>query len=279
MACSVKGWVVAMDLSEQLALSASDLRVSFADGAVPVSTAAIAPLDHVTGQDRALEALAFGLSLEADGYNIVVAGPPSSGRNTAVQEPVKAAASAKPPAPDWCYLYNFSDPYRPKAVSMRTGLGGDLRRGMAHLIEVCRTVVPKTFDDESYHERHRQALEHLGEEREGKLAALRRTADEQGFVVQVTPMGFVSVPLAEDGSPMAPEVFNKLAEEERTAFDDRGRVVQEAIGVTVREMRRLEAEERQVVEALGKNVVQYVVRPVLDAGGEQCGAGGGGGGA
>ena len=51
---------------------------------------------------------------------------------------------------------------------------------MAHLIEVCRTVVPKTFDDESYHERHRQALEHLGEEREGKLAALRRTADEQG---------------------------------------------------------------------------------------------------
>jgi predicted ATP-dependent protease len=211
-----------------------------------------------------LEALAFGLSLEAEGYNIVVAGPPSSGRNTAVQAPVKGAASAKPPAPDWCYLYNFADPYRPKAVSMRTGLGGDLRRGMGHLIEVCRTAVPKTFDDESYHERHRQALEHLGEEREGKLAALRRTADEQGFVVQVTPMGFVSVPLGEDGSPMPPEAFNKLAEEERTAFDDRGRVVQDAIGVTVREMRRLEAEERQVVEALGKNVVQYVVRPVLD---------------
>ena len=83
-------------------------------------------------------------------------------------------------------------------------------------------------------------------------------------MVQVTPMGFVSVPLGEDGSPMPPEVFNTLSEEARTGFDERGRVVQDAIGVTVREMRRLEAEERQVVEALGKNVVQYVVRPVLD---------------
>ena len=112
-----------MDLIERLALSADDLRVSFGDGAVPASTAAVAPLDHVTGQDRALEALAFGLSLEADGYNIVVAGPPSSGRNTAVQEPVQTAAAAKPPASDWCYLHNFADPYRPKAVSMRTGSG------------------------------------------------------------------------------------------------------------------------------------------------------------
>ena len=48
------------------------------------TTREVSPLEGAIGQERALEALAFGLGVDSPGFNVYVAGQPGSGRMTTV---------------------------------------------------------------------------------------------------------------------------------------------------------------------------------------------------
>jgi hypothetical protein len=63
---------------DELLISAESLRPATPAG-LPASTADVAPLSGIAGQSRAVEAIRFGLALEAPGYHIAVSGLPQSG--------------------------------------------------------------------------------------------------------------------------------------------------------------------------------------------------------
>ncbi len=231
---------------------------------LPASTRDIPPLERVTGQQRALEAISFGLDIAAEGYNITVSGPSSSGRDTAVRLVLAEHAPSRPPAPDWCYLYNFADPYRPRASSLPSGLGDDLQRDLGRLVDACRTEIPRAFDGESYQERSASVLEPIGRARDKALEEMQRIASQQGFAVNITPMGFVAVPVGQDGRPLAPEVLSSLPAELRDSIEARGNVVQEAVAGTVRELRKFDSQARDAIAALDKEVTRFVVGHILD---------------
>lgn len=231
---------------------------------VPASTREIAPLDHLAGQDRALEAIRFGLDVTADGYNIIVSGPMSSGRNTAVAQMVSVVAPGRPTPGDWFYLYSFADPYRPRAASLPAGLGVPFQRDMARLAEACRTQLPAAFEDDSYQDRSQKVLEPIAAQRDRLLEELQQVAARNGFTVSVTPMGFVAMPVGQDGRPFAPEVLASLPQELRETIQGKGAIVEEAIQATVREFRRLDSEAHVAVDSLDRDVLKFVVGHVLD---------------
>ncbi len=239
-------------------------RAQIAGGRLPSSTRDVAALDHLAGQDRALEAIRFGLDVTADGYNIIVSGPMSSGRNTAVMQLVSALAPTRPAPGDWFYLYSFADPYRPRAASLPAGLGVKFQRDMARLAEACRSQLPAAFEDDSYRERSQKVLEPVAAQRDRLIENLQRVAAGQGFTVNVTPMGFVAMPVGQDGRPLAPEVLASLPQEIRETIQGKGAVVEEAIQSTVREFRRLDTEATAAVDALDRDVLKFVVGHVLD---------------
>ncbi len=50
--------------------------------------------------------------MKEEGFNIYVAGPPGSGKMTAVSSFLENVARIKDSPSDWCYVHNFDDPYR-----------------------------------------------------------------------------------------------------------------------------------------------------------------------
>ena len=89
----------------------------------------LAPLREFVGQDRAIRAIEFGLSMEQDGYNIYVAGLTGTGKTSAVKSQIhklledrRASHLVKPPE-DWFYLYNFTMPEKPQIFSLPQGRG------------------------------------------------------------------------------------------------------------------------------------------------------------
>lgn len=246
-------------MASSLELSAERLRARLSMESIPASTNEIEPLVEVVGQERAQEAISFGLGIDASGYNIAVAGPRASGRNTAVHALVEKAAAGKPAASDWVYLFNFDDPYRPRAVSLPAGLGDDLQRDLQSLVEMCRTEIPRAFDSESYEESVNRVLEPIGRARERIVEQLQQAAQEQGFAINITPVGFIAVPVGRDGRPMAPETIRTLPAEYREELEARGRNVQDAITEATRELRRLDAQAREAVAELDREVTRYVV--------------------
>jgi hypothetical protein len=78
--------------------------------ATPVPEAGVFDL---TSHARARDALDFGLSVAAVGFNIFVVGDDRSARMSATLAYVSAAMAKRPPPSDWVYLNNFRHPDRP----------------------------------------------------------------------------------------------------------------------------------------------------------------------
>ena len=72
----------------------------------------------VVGQERAFDALDFGIRIKSCGYNLFALGPTGTGKFTAVRQIVGQTATERPPAPDWCYVNNFNESHKPTALCL-----------------------------------------------------------------------------------------------------------------------------------------------------------------
>jgi predicted ATP-dependent protease len=255
--------VVTTAVGEATPLSPDQLRAAISPGDLPASTEAVTPIERVFGQQRALEAITFGLGIQADGFNVVISGPSASGRSSAAMLLVSEAAATRPPAADWCYVHNFSDPHRPRAIALPPGTGDDLQRDMGRLVEACRTEIPRSFDSDGYQERARALVAPIDRSREQLLESLSRAASGLGFAVTMTPAGFMAVPLGREGRPLAPEVVASLPEADREALNRRGEAVADVIAETTRQLRQLDAQAREVIAQLDREVVRFVTGGLL----------------
>src|SRR5579871_5083839 len=77
------------------------------------TTAELETLTEFIGQERALEALHFGIGIRSQGYNIYAMGPSGIGKRSLVRTVLEEKAHHQPTPPDWCYLYDFESPDKP----------------------------------------------------------------------------------------------------------------------------------------------------------------------
>jgi predicted ATP-dependent protease len=252
-------------------LKAEQLRAGLPLGAFPQSSDEVAALPAVWGQQRAREAIAFGLGLAGDGHNIVVAGSRSSGRTMMVRALVNEAALARSPAADWCYLHNFRDPDRPRAVTLPLGLGYRLQHDLAGLVRACREEIPNAFESDSYEQRRAEALRPIREAREQAVVDLRQAAAGDGFSVTLSAAGLVAQPVTADGTPLSQEALVALSEQERLDLQRRTTAVEAAIASALRRLRALDAEAVVALADLDKDVVRFVVGHILQTLREQYG--------
>ena len=83
----------------------------------------LAEAPGLIGQERAVEALNFAVRMRAKGYNVYALGASGTGRHMLIEELLQRRAAADPKPPDWCYINNFDDPQRPRAVQLPAGRG------------------------------------------------------------------------------------------------------------------------------------------------------------
>src|SRR5690554_4111678 len=99
----------------------------------------------VLGQERALEAIQFGVRIKAGGYNIYALGPVGTGKLTAIREIVKQEAAVRPIPSDWCYVNNFAQPTKPKVLRLPAGYGSRFQQDMHRLVEDISSAIPAAF--------------------------------------------------------------------------------------------------------------------------------------
>ncbi|MEM2997102.1 MAG: Lon-like protease helical domain-containing protein, partial [Candidatus Bathyarchaeia archaeon] len=96
------------------------------EGLLTCTSAEMPPLGEIIGQEQAVRALRFGLKTRGRGFNVYVAGMPGTGRKTAISNFLEEMAKGMPVPNDWCYVYNFRDPMRPRALKLPPGMGREL---------------------------------------------------------------------------------------------------------------------------------------------------------
>ncbi len=228
------------------------------------TTAGLAIEDSIVGQDRAVRALDFGLSVPQPGYNIFVSGPTGTGRTTYTLSQVTRIAAAQPVPFDWVYVHNFQQPDQPLAISLPPGEGSRLRRDIDHLIEELKDSIRKLFASETF-EAKRSGLLHSFEQRAGAIwRELEQEARRLGFALQRTPMGIVTIPVGPSGDPLADEQLQQLGAAHRDELERRARALQESVAEATRKVRTIEREAREALQDLERSAVRSVASVAIE---------------
>lgn len=218
---------------------------------------------EMIGQDRALRALDFGVGVKSQGYNIYAIGPAGTGRMTAITAILRNSTADKDPPDDWCYVYNFMDPNRPRAVRLSAGKGPELKQDMSELVQNLQREIPGAFDDEDYERQKASIVEAYRKQESDHFAQLAEEARKEDLGLQRTPQGIVVVPLL-DGRLMTPEEYNTLTEEERNKVDGHRQKMESRFQEIGRTMVRSGKEIKQKLDELDAAITGRVVKPHLD---------------
>ncbi len=228
-----------------------------------LDTRELAPLEGPIGQDRALEALDFGLRMHDTGFNVFASGPMGTGKWAIVMERVKAIAAERPAPRDWCYVHNVQDPSRPRCLAFPAGQGRTFRAGIESLVDMLKRELPVAFESSKYIEGRARLLEEFTARKKAEFRAVAELARSRGFGFEEEPIGFSLFPL-KDGRPMTDEERAALSEAERADFAARLKEIEGRIRELQSNVHAIDHEAERTLRDLDRGVVRQLTRPRFD---------------
>ncbi|KXZ40500.1 lon-related putative ATP-dependent protease [Alkalithermobacter thermoalcaliphilus JW-YL-7 = DSM 7308] len=226
------------------------------------------PLKGIIGQERAVEALNFGLKIKKTGYNIYVSGISGTGRTSYTNSLVEEIAKDKTSNYDWVYVYNFKSPDEPIALSFESGKGKQFKKDVEDIAQKLQVEIPNAFESKEYETENRQIVENFEKMSYSLVEELNDFAKSRGFIFQQTSRGLFSVPLKPDGSPMSDEDYKALSEDELEKIRERSSELSKDITDYINKIKILDEKFQDKIKELdkqtGERVVSFYIQNLLE---------------
>ena len=222
------------------------------------STDDLEDLAEVMGQERAVEALRFGIGMRRAGYNIYALGPEGIGKHTVARRFLEEQARAEPLPLDWCYVSNFKEPRKPRILQLNAGRGAVFQTDMARFVEDVRHALRSAFESEEYRTRRQVLEEEIKERQEHALEEIEEDAKARGVALMRTPVGFAFAPVA-GGKVISPEVFQRLAKDDRERIETDIDALQKRLHQVLQEAPRWMKELRDQIRELSDQTATFAV--------------------
>ncbi len=227
------------------------------------TTAEVDPLDKVIGQERAVQAIEFGLNMKSPGYNIFVTGIEGTGKSTIIRDIVTQHAKSLPSPVDWCMVNNFKDEYHPIAVSVPKGKATRFSKTMNKLIDDLKKELPKAFEHESYQQRQSEIQKKYTDQQKDIIKKLEASASQHNIQINRTKAGYQTIPIVKEKA-ISPEEFLALPKEKQTEIEEKISLVQSEIDATIREINKINQSMNSQIEKLMQEIALFVVKQRID---------------
>lgn len=227
------------------------------------TTDALVDLDTLVGQEGAREAIELAFGVHRRGYNLFVLGPSGLGKRALVESLLAARAPREPAPSDWCYVNNFAEPDRPRALRLPPRRGAELRDVMKQLVEELRASIPALFESEEYRTRVEQIEAELSERQQQGFIRLGEDAARHDIALIHTPTGFSLAPM-QKGEVLSPEQYDRLPEAERERLRSHLVELQEALQRVVQDAQRMQKEKRARIKALNREMCLVAVGSLIE---------------
>lgn len=229
----------------------------------------LAPLTAFVGQDRALRALQFGLNVDKTGYNIFVTGLTGTGKATAIQDYIQRELEVRRQSgelrrpEDWCYVHNFEDADRPRAIHLAAGKGRQLRDHLAQLLAAVRANLTRAFSSEEYEHERREIFERGQSVAQPAIEEAQKKAEEAGFWLRFGPTGVTLLPMRE-GKPMEPDAYAALSAEERSQISEREKPINQLVTEVGDRLREIERDVGEAMRLLDRRIAEAVMKGAFE---------------
>jgi lon-related putative ATP-dependent protease len=227
------------------------------------TTADLEELRELIGQPRAVEALHFGMGIGTDGYNIYAMGPAGTRKREFVQELFQKRAKSERVPNDWCYVNNFDQPGKPRAISLPPGMGTQFHDDMQRATEDLSTAMSAAFESEEYQTRRQSIAEEFQERQSEALEELQERVAEDDLALIRTPGGFVFAPV-HDGNVLSPEEIQEMSEERRRELEQKVESYQQDLQRVLRQVPTWQRERQEKLNQLDREMAEFAVGGIID---------------
>ena len=216
----------------------------------------------IYGQERAVEAMEFGMGMHRPDYNLFVMGHSQSGRFSFVMDTLKRQAKKAKKPLDWCYLNNLTDLRHPQAFYFAPGKGAVFKSDIQSLLESMASELPAAFENPSYQRAKSRierdfnklydlALEQVENRARSKSIALYRDAGSVGF----TPVL--------DGQAMDEAAFSQLEEAQRNQVNADIDELEEFLNESLTSLPQWRREANEKQKKLEHTTARSAMNPVF----------------
>ena len=222
------------------------------------TTADLEDLTEIIGQMRAMDAVRFGTGIRHEGYNLFVLGPSGIGKSSIVRQFLEKKAEDEKKPSDWCYVNNFAEPHKPRALKLPYGKGTELHQRMEQLVDYLRSAIPALFEGEEYHAKAEAIRDEFSKRHEQLFKELGEDAEKQEIALLRTPDGFAFAP-TRNHEVIPPDEYEKLPEEKKKQVEATIADLQSRLEKIMRQMPQWRRERHERIKLLDRETTLSAV--------------------
>ena len=226
------------------------------------TTADLDGTTEIAGQERALDAIRFGMGIHHDGFNLFALGPSGTGKQSALLHYLSGLAPGAPRPDDWCYVYNFEKPRSPKALRLPPGRACQLVSDMDHLVETLFSVIPTAFSSDEYQSREKEIGESFQEHQNKAIEELEKSAQEHDIALIRTPGGFAFAPTRK-GEVIKPDDYLRIKKNDRDVIEEEIGKLRDSMQSIMSQIPKWHRETIEKIKALNRDVAGFAVKPLI----------------
>lgn len=227
------------------------------------TTAELQGLDELIGQARATDAVRFGVGIRHEGFNLFVLGPAGMGKRSLVRQLLAQRAPDEHGLADWCYLNNFSQPHKPRAVRLPCGRGVALRHELERLVDYLRSAIPALFEGADYRAKVDAIQDEFNQRQDAAFKALGSEAEQRQVLLLRTPSGFVFAP-ARGQEVLQPDDYARLPQAERDHIAASIAGLQQRLEALLAQVPQWWKERSERIRQVSRDTTLQAVRHVMD---------------
>ena len=228
------------------------------------TTETLEPFNGFFGQERALEAMEFGVGMQRPGYNLFVMGNPHTGRFSFATVNLRGVAKKQHKPHDWCYLNNLSDNRYPKILKLPAGKAMRFRRDLSHLFDDILNELPAAFESPGYQRLKARIERDFNRHYDDAVEVVEKRARECSIAVyrEAGQVGFTPVA---NGQAMDEAQFSALPEEDRDAFQRNILELEDLLNDNLTELPKWRREAAEQLRTLERDTARQAVAPLIQA--------------
>ena len=220
------------------------------------------PFRGVLGQERAVEALQFGVAMPRPGYNVYVMGEPGTGRFSFVKRYLKAEGKRQQTPADWVYVNHYDDAREPRALELPSGSAAAFISDMGGLIDNLLATFPAVFEHPSYQQKKGAIDRAFNQRYDRALDVIERASLEKDVALYRDASNVAFTPMA-DGKALDEAEFGQLPEEVREQFHEDIALLEERLNEELASLPQWKRESNNQLRQLNEETITLALQPLL----------------
>ncbi|MBA1193449.1 AAA family ATPase [Pseudomonas entomophila] len=226
------------------------------------STDDLEPFRGVLGQERAVEALQFGVAMPRPGYNVYVMGEPGTGRFSFVKRYLNAEGKRQQTPADRVYVNNFDDLREPRALELPAGSAHAFIADINALIGNLVATFPAVFEHPSYQQKKGAIDRAFNQRYDRALDIIERASLEKDVALYRDASNVAFTPMSE-GKALDEAEFAQLPEAVREQFHQDIAALEERLNEELASLPQWKRESNNQLRALNEETITLALQPLL----------------